>query len=351
MPSLMERVLKNSTLKTQILSDSDIFKEPDYISTPVPVINIALSGKFEGGLTGGITSIAGPSKHFKSTLALIMAKSYLDKYDDAIIFFYDNERGMTADYFRSVGIDPDRVVYAKIHNIEELKHDLMTQLSENIQNGDKCFIMVDSVGNLASKKEVDDAIDGKTVADMTRAKAFKSLYRMITPYITDFDIPYVQIAHVYSEIGLFPKIVVSGGTGIMLASDTIIVIGRAQEKEGKELTGYTFKLKIEKSRFAVEGSILELEVSFEGGVKKYGGLLEMALKSGHVIKPKNGWYTRPCVDGDKSWRKKDTYSGDFWQPVLEEGSFIEWVNKKYSLTIENLVEDSLIEDIEDIEED
>ena len=133
----MERVLKNSTLYVSTLSNSDIFKEQDYISTPVPVINIALSGKFSGGLLDGITTIAGPSKHFKSTIALILAKSYLDKYKDSIIFYYDNERGMTADYFKSVGIDPNRVAYMKIHNIEELKQDMMKQFSENIKKNDK----------------------------------------------------------------------------------------------------------------------------------------------------------------------------------------------------------------------
>ncbi len=35
------------------------------------------------------------------------------------------------------------------------------------------IIVVDSVGNLASKKEVDDALEGKSVADMTRAKQMK----------------------------------------------------------------------------------------------------------------------------------------------------------------------------------
>lgn len=346
----MDRVLKNSTLKAEILTKSAIFEEPDYTTTAVPVINIALSGKFDGGLLDGITTLAGPSKHFKSTLALIMAKAYLDKFPEAIIFYYDNERGMTSDYFKSVGIDPDRVVRMKIHNIEELKSDMMRQLTENLKKGDKAFFMVDSVGNLASVKEIEDAKDEKIVVDMTRAKAFKSLYRIITPYITDLQLPYVQIAHVYAELGLFPKIIVSGGTGIMLASDTILVIGRAQEKEGKELKGYTFKLKIEKSRFAVEGSILDLEVSFEGGVKRWGGLLSIALECGEVIKPKNGWYTRPCVTDDKSWRKKDTYTGDFWIPILDQGNLQEYIENKYTLKVENLVDESLIDDSEDMEE-
>ena len=349
MTDLIDRILKNSTLKATTLDKTGIYKEPEYVTTSVPVINLALSGKIEGGLTSGITTIAGTSRSFKSTLAIIMAKAYLDKYKDAVIFFYDSEVGITSDYFRSVGIDPNRVVYTPIKNIEEFKFDIMHQLSEVLKRGDRVFLLIDSVGNLASKKEVDDARDQKSVADMTRAKAFKSLYRMITPWINDLDIPLVQIAHVYSEIGMFPKTIVSGGTGAILASNTILLISRVQDKEGKELMGYTFKIKIEKSRFVVEGSILPLEVSFKGGVKKYGGLLDMALETGHVIKPKNGWYSRPTVKDDKSWRKKETYTDAFWNPILKETKFIEMVDEKYTLTIDSLVgeENSLVETTED----
>lgn len=340
--SLIEKILKNSTLKTCLLTDSVIYENPEYITTPVPVINIVLSGKYDGGLIDGITTIAGPSKHFKSILALIMAKSYLDKYKDAIIIYYDNERGMTPDYFKSVGIDPNRVVYIKIHNIEELKQDISRQFHENINSSDKVFFMIDSIGQLASNKEVEDAKDQKIVVDMTRAKAFKSLYRVITPYITDLQIPFIQIAHVYMTLEMYAKAVVGGGTGPMLASDTVLIIGRAQEKEKsgkKKLLGYNFKLKIEKSRYAVEGSILDLEVTFSGGVRKYGGLLPLAEEMGYVIKPKNGRWSRPCVEDDKLHMKKDTYSSDFWTPILNNTNFIKDINKKYSLSNDGLMED------------
>ena len=82
-----------------------------------------------------------------------------------------------------------------------------------LERGDHVMVIIDSVGNLASKKEVDDALEGKSVADMTRAKQMKSLFRMITPHLTIKDIPAVVINHTYKEIGLFPKDIVSGGTG------------------------------------------------------------------------------------------------------------------------------------------
>ena len=81
------------------------------------------------------------------------------------------------------------------------------------------MIGVDSIGNLASKKEVEDARDQKAVADMTRAKAIKSLFRMVTPYLTMHDIPMVVVNHTYKEISLFPKDIIGGGC---LAAGTLL---------------------------------------------------------------------------------------------------------------------------------
>jgi RecA/RadA recombinase len=209
--SLINKLRKNSTIReTEVLTDSKFFTAKDMIQTPVPMINVALSGSLDGGLTPGLTVFAGPSKHFKTAFAMLLAKSYLDKYEDAAILFYDSEFGAPAGYFQSFGINTDRVIHTPITDIEQLKHDLMSQIN-NIERGEHVIIIVDSVGNLASKKEVEDALEGKSVADMTRAKQLKSLFRMSTPHLTIKDIPMVVVNHTYKEIGLYPKDIVSGG--------------------------------------------------------------------------------------------------------------------------------------------
>ncbi|NCZ71643.1 MAG: recombinase RecA, partial [Actinobacteria bacterium] len=229
--SLIDRLKKNSTIKdTEILNRSKFFNAKDMIQTSVPMVNVALSGRLDGGLTPGLTVFAGPSKHFKTAFALLLAKSYLEKYDDAVVLFYDSEFGSPQSYFDSFGIDTEKVIHTPITDIEQLKHDAMAQLS-NIDRGDHVIIIVDSVGNLASKKEVEDALEGKSVADMSRAKQLKSLFRMVTPHLTIKDIPMVVVNHTYKEIGMFPKDVVSGGTGVYYSADNIYIIGRQQEKE------------------------------------------------------------------------------------------------------------------------
>ena len=134
--------------------------------------------------------------HHNTTYALMIAAAYLEKHKDAILMFYDTEFGAPQAYFTSCGVDLNRVLHIPIKNIEELKFDLINQL-EQITRKDKVIIIIDSVGNIASRKEVDDALKENSAADMTRAKALKGLFRMVTPYLSLNDIPMIVINHVY----------------------------------------------------------------------------------------------------------------------------------------------------------
>jgi hypothetical protein len=210
----------------------------------------------------------------------------------------------------------------------------MSQL-ENLDREDDVIIVIDSIGNLASKKELEDALNEKGVADMSRAKALKGLFRMATPPLSMKNIPMIAINHTYKEIGLFPKDVVSGGTGIMYSADNVWIIGRRQEKQGTEVVGYDFVINVEKSRYVKEKSKIPIGVSWAGGVQKYSGLLDAALAGGYVDKPSNGWYQRVDlttgeVIGSKL-RLKETLTADFWEPILETTDFPEFLKKTYKI--------------------
>ena len=263
-----------------------------------------------------------------------MAAAYLKKHKDAVLLFYDSEFGSPQAYFEQYEIDTSRVLHTPITNVEELKFDLIGQL-ENIERKDKVVIMIDSVGNLASKKELEDAINEKSVADMSRAKALKGLFRMTTPYLNMRDIPLIAVNHTYMEIGLFPKAVVSGGTGIYYSADNIWILGRQQDKVGTEIKGYHFVINVEKSRYVKEKSKIPISVSWDGGVQSYSGLLDVALSGDYVAKPSNGWYCR--VDRttgelvDPKVREKDTLDPGFWEPIFAETDFKDYIQSKFAI--------------------
>jgi RecA/RadA recombinase len=351
--SLLDKIKKNSSIKeTAILSKSKFFEDKDLIHIGIPALDIANSGDVDGGFAPGHTMWAGPSKNFKTGFTLLMARAYQQKYPDGVILFYDSEFGSPQAYFKSFGIETDRVIHTPVTDVEQLKFDIMNQLN-GIERGDRVMIVIDSIGNLASKKEVEDALDGKSVVDMTRAKGIKSLFRMVTPHLNLKDIPLVSINHTYKTLELYSKDVVGGGTGSYYSADNIFILGRQQEKnKDNEICGYTFVINVEKSRFVREKSKIPFLVTFDGGINKYAGMLEIAQEVGFVVKVKIGnsnGFSRVNVDTgeieEKKWKEIDTDVPEFWDSILNSSKFKAAIRAKYQFASEfKKEEDSHVEE-------
>jgi len=144
----------------------------------------------------------------------------------------------------------------------------------------------------------------------------------------------LAVNHTYMEIGLFPKAVVGGGTGIYYSADNIWILGRQQDKKGTEIQGYHFVINVEKSRYVKEKSKIPITVSWDGGVRSYSGLLDVALAGGYVTKPSNGWYAAVDMEtgeiGSKV-RHDQTLEHDFWEPIFTNTDFKEFIKKQYTI--------------------
>lgn len=334
--SLLDKMLKAGSIKgSSILAKSSFFKNKDPIATDLPILNIAFCGSLDGGLLPGLTVFAGASKSFKTLLSLYCMKAYLNKYDDGIAILYDSEYGVTPEYLESYGIDINRVIHIPIEDVEQLKFDIAKRLNE-IDKGDHVFIMIDSIGNLASRKEVEDAENEKSVADMSRAKQLKSLFRIVTPKLTGKDIPLVAINHVYQEMGLYPKAIVSGGTGIYYSANQIFIISKSQEKDGTELAGWKFTINIEKSRYVKEKAKLPFTVLYDSGIQKWSSLFDLALESGHLTKANQGWYNMVNTETgeviEPKRRAKDVEGdNEFFESLIKDPKFKAFIERKFKL--------------------
>jgi hypothetical protein len=159
-----------------------------------------------------------------------------------------------------------------------------------------------------------------------------------------YDISVNHAEHYILENG-----VVSHNTGSMYSSDNVYIIGRRQEKEGKEIVGYDFVIRVEKSRYVREGSQIPISVRFDGGVIKWSGLLDVALHGGYVIKPQNGWYQRAnpatgeVLDEGKH-RASVTNTKEFWDLVFTQTDFAEYIEKSYKVSTGSLVNDDAPEE-------
>ena len=339
--SLKERIKKASTIATAgMLSESRVYEKKDSITTSVPMINVALSGQVDGGMTPGLLQICGKSKHFKSCFSLLIASAFMKKNPDGMILFYDSEWGSPKSYFESFNLDPNQVHHAPIKNIEQLTFDVVAQL-ESFNPTDKVLVLVDSIGNLASKREIENALKKNEAQDMTRAKALKSLFRMVTPYLEENGIPMVVINHVYEAQDNTKKQVVSGGTGVYLSSNNIWIIGRRQDatkNDGeKEVLGYDFIINVEKSRNIREGMKIPISVSYADGIKQWSGLVEEAMDAGWIVCPKQGWYVKSDpttgeVLSPKNYRLAEIEDdADFWKDMFKTTNLAEFIKNKYTL--------------------
>lgn len=346
---LKKKLMKVNTLaKADVLTNSKFFVD-DFVSTPIPIINIAFSASPDGGLSKGTTVIAGASKTFKSNFLLLLAKSYLDADDDSVFVYYDNEFGIKKKNFENFGIDPDRIIHKPIENLQEFDHDIVKLLDE-VDESDKVFIGVDSLGNIASKKEMEDSLKGSDKEDMSRAKKIKSLFRKINATTHIKNIPVVMINHVYETQEMYSKTVVSGGTGVMYNSDDVWIITKCQEKDGKELLGHTFNINIEKARLVKERSKFPVKVLFDkdGGFDKYSGIFDLAKDLGFIESPTQGWYNLKGKE-DQKVRRKELEKPSILQSIVDDPQFKEMVIQRYSLGSLS-ISDPPLEEIDDEDE-
>jgi hypothetical protein len=116
---------------------------------------------------------------------------------------------------------------------------------------------------------------------MTRAQVVKGAFRVLTLKLGRAGVPMIVTNHTYDVIGsMFPQKEMGGGSGLKYAASSIIYLSKKKEKEGTEVIGNIIHCKNAKSRLTVENRIVDVRLSYDSGLDRYYGLLDLALASG-----------------------------------------------------------------------
>ena len=352
--SSMRKTMETISKKTSILIEDD--KTPaGFIDTGVYMLNALFSKSIYGGVPNNRFSIfAGEEAVGKSYLCYSIARNA--QKDGYCIIYIDTEYSIELHEMEEHGVDvsEDKLMLIRSNVVEDIKITLaqfLTDLKEQKIKGvdlDKIIIFIDSIGQLASRKELQDAIDGKDKADMTRAKAIKSLFRIITADLGFLNIPLICTNHIYLTTDLFPQAVQSGGTGMKYSPSVIVYLTKAKLKTGDEdeldlgSSGIVVTALARKNRKAKPKKI-KFEISHGKGMNKFKGLdyfctlqnfekvgiakvkPEVDKKTGEITYKEGGnkWYVRHL---DKSFFEKQLYTSkifnkevlDALEPIIKE---------------------------------
>ena len=276
------------------------------IDTGSYALNALISGSIYGGVPNNkITAFAGESATGKTFFVLSVLKTFLDQNENAGVIYFDTEAAVTKDMMADRGIDVSRVVIAEPTSIEEFRTSATRILTNYIETTDKekpkMMMVLDSLGMLSSQKELEDTESGKNARDMTKAQLLRGTFRVLSLKLAKANVPLLVTNHVYDVVGAYiPTKEISGGSGLKYAASSIVMLGKKKDKDGTEIVGNIIKATMHKSRFTKEGKKSEVKLSYDKGLDRYYGLLELAEKY-DIIKKVSTRYELP--DGTKVFGK------------------------------------------------
>ena len=278
----------------------------NFIDTGSYIFNALLSGSIHGGLPANkITALAGESATGKTYFLMGIVKNFLDANPDAGVIYFESESAITKQMIVDRGIDAKRMVIVPVTTVQEFRTQairvLDTYLAQNEADRKPMFLCLDSLGMLSTTKEVEDTADGKETRDMTRAQVLKAAFRVLTLKLGKAKIPMVVTNHTYDVVGsMFPTKEMGGGSGLKYAASSIIYLSKKKEKDGTEVVGNIVHCKNHKSRLTIENKMVDVRLTYDKGLDKYYGLLELAEKY-DIFKKVSTRYELP--DGSKQFGK------------------------------------------------
>ena len=253
-----------------------------FIDTGSYIFNALLSGSIYGGLPANkITALAGESATGKTFFLMGIVKNFLDSNPDAGVIYFESESAITKQMVIDRGIDPERMVILPVTTVQEFRTQSLKVLDSYLMKADKrpMLMCLDSLGMLSTTKEVEDTSSGKETRDMTRAQVLKAAFRVLTLKLGKAKIPMVITNHTYDVVGsMFPTKEMGGGSGLKYAASSIVYLSKKKEKDGTEVIGNIIHCKNHKSRLTQENKMVDVRLTYNKGLDKYYGLLDLALK-------------------------------------------------------------------------
>lgn len=336
----------------KVLDDSEFSKITGYIDTGSFAINRILTGDIHKGFVQGrITTLYGQSGSGKSLFTAQAVVNAIRNNQVDIVYLFDSEGGMLRDfYMKSLTQDErQKIRHQIVSSIEDASVQILKtydflekahmEFIDDPDNNDdvRALCVLDSLGALKSEKFLKDAINKDTnVQDMgLTAKLKNNLMSILMPKVVLSNATLLVVNWEYDDPSAFlPSKVkkMGGGKGIEKASHVILQCEKlavkssdtdhltGNESETDEhgfYKGNNMKFFVTKNRICKPFFEARAYMDFSGGISKYDGLIDDAVKFGFLQEVRGG-YICPSYSDKRITYKDIVANDDVWNTFIED---------------------------------
>lgn len=326
---LKKELSKNSKFGALLSEGGGTSQITEYIHSGNYLLNACLTGSLMKGIPNNRSiCVSGESGVGKTFLILNMCREAQKM--GYFIIYYDSENAVDKELAEKFGVDLDLFRYEPVQTVQEFRSNVTSIIDSLIEKKEagmkipKILIALDSAGNLATQKEIDDAKAYTDKADMSRAKMMKSIFRIMMSKLGIIGGTFIFSNHIYKTLDLYSQDVQSGGTGLVYGASIILNMTKAKLKEGTEQTGIVVTAKPQKNRFCVP-TVVKFHISYQKGMNPYVGLQEYmswdacGVGRGKFITAKE--YAK-LNDNDKAECRQHPLDGNIYFQPSDKGHYI-----------------------------
>lgn len=273
---------------------------PEYICTGNMGLNYIITGNPRMGLpVARSTMVSGLSGTGKSFLTANIMKNAQQKGYFCIVL--DTENSLGDSFMEKIGVDTSEEAFmpVSVYSVEETIS-FFSELFKNTEKEDKICVIVDSLSNLETEKDLTKFDDGNVAYGQgLKEKLYKQLVRNVNSKIGNRNMIVVFNTHVYvSSTDAYgnPILKPSCGSSTLFIPSVGIELSKSDLKEGKEQVGITIKAKTYKTRYTSLGLKTQFDLPWDRGMDLYEGLLPILEASG-IVGRAGAWYAYD-VDGE-----------------------------------------------------
>ena len=312
------------------MSNVDSFED-----TGCYILNALVSGKLRGGFPEARMSLLAAESSTGKTYIALQTAAHAQKAGKQVVIF-DSEFAIDNEFATNLGLDTSKIIYFPVKTVEQCKNAVYKFLSNVYDLGlmGQFFIIIDSLGAMISEmdyKRMEKNSDSKDMGSY--AQSMKALIKACNNLAGQTQTTIICTNHVYDDpAAMFTKVVkpMPGGKAVRYLPTTLVQLSANAVKEGDkdrkieekaaagshgevgmEVRGLTVKNRICKP--LIQGNMF---ISFENGLSKYYGLMDLALELG-ALKNVAGRIRHPETDEFLGFSKDIQFDAEFWEGFID----------------------------------